>query len=69
MPHRGWDRERILCELGITDEERNWRKILKVIFKARRGVELRQPGLPLIRYGKGGYQVISKVRGDASSLF
>lgn len=58
IPGQGWDKERILCELGLADEERNWLEILKIIFKARRGVELRQPGLPLIRWVNRGYQLV-----------
>lgn len=56
IPLGGWGKERLINELGLADKD--WRKILKVMLEVAKGVELRKPDLPIIKYGNGGYCLV-----------
>lgn len=62
MPHLGWDRERILDEMGIAEREKAWHKICSVILKSQRMVLLRKRHVPVIRCayiaGEFGYHLV-----------
>jgi len=60
MPSPGWDKERLLDELGWKGCpcEENWRKVCGVILKCRRMVALRKAEMPIIGFGRGGYLLL-----------
>jgi hypothetical protein len=52
-PSSAWGPEKICATVG-----KDWPTVSNVILKSRRAVEEREPVLPLIRYGKGGYCLV-----------